>query len=102
MIRWKIANRWGWFLTAGTILTTLSLVPVVVEDRSVGWIEWFGALGGLSMILFRPTSSAGFIAAAAVGFFLNIFALAAIIELVLRGIRHMRRPSVGRSETPAA
>lgn len=24
MITWKTANRWGWFLTAGTLLTTLS------------------------------------------------------------------------------
>jgi len=94
MINWKIANRWGWFLAVGTILTALSLIPIVVENPALEWLEWFGAVAGFPMMIFRPTSSAGFIAVGVIGFFANTIVLAVIFSLALNGVRYFRRRQV--------
>src|SRR5712692_2925584 len=97
MITWKTANRWGWFLTVGTILTTLSLLPIFVEDPSFSWIGWFGSVAVLPMLLFHPTSDAGFIVAGIIGFLVNTFFVAAVIQLGLSGVRHLRRRRVAHT-----
>jgi hypothetical protein len=91
MITWKVVNRWGWVLTVSTVLTTLSLVPIFVERESLNWLEWFGTVGGLFILLFRPASSAGFMAAGALGLVVNMVILALVLELLLRGMSLMRK-----------
>jgi hypothetical protein len=101
MITWKTANRWGWFLTVGTILTTLSLVPIFVEDSSLSWLEWFGSGAVLPMLLFHQRSDAGLIAAGIIGFVVNTFFVAAVIQLGLSWVQYRRRRSVANTQPPA-
>ena len=94
---WRVASRWGWLLTVSTILTALSLVPIFMENDSLGWLGWFGAAGGLFMMLFPPGSSVGFMAAGAVGLVVNMVILAGGLELLLRGVSVVRRRWVAHS-----
>jgi hypothetical protein len=92
VITWKGLNRWGWILTVSTILTALSVVPIVTERNSLNWLEWFGTPAGLFMRLFQPTSDAGFLTLGAFGLAINILVLAVSLELVRLGIRLVRKP----------
>jgi hypothetical protein len=49
------------------------------------------------MLLFRPSSEAGLIAAGIIGFMVNTFFVAAMIQLGLSGVRHLRRRGVAHT-----
>lgn len=91
MIPWKGLNRWGWIFAVSTILSALSVVPILTESRSLNWLEWFGTPAGLFMGLFQPTSNAHFMTLGAFGLAINILVLAASLELIRRGIRLVQR-----------
>src|SRR5262249_49308935 len=91
MINGKALNRWGWLLTVSTILTALTIVPLLVESESLGWLEWLSAPGGLLVMFLKPESASDFMAAGAVALVVNMAALAAAFDLLLRGINFLKR-----------
>ena len=92
MIARKLLNHWGWLLTAGTLLTALSLVPDLAESPSLEWVGWLGTPGTLiTLVILRPTSPTGFIVAGVISFLTNMLFLAVVLEGLLRGIRWLKR-----------
>ena len=82
----------GWLLTAGTLLSAFSMLPIFVENSPLEWIGVLGAVGGLvSLLIIRFTSPSGFLVAGAIGFLANTFFLAFLVECILRGLGYLKR-----------
>jgi hypothetical protein len=91
-------SRVGWLLSAGTILTAVSMVPIFVEQPAFEWLGWFGVAGTLvAALVARLVSSSAFFVASVVGFFANIVFLAVLFGLVIHFFEQRKAHSVAQS-----
>jgi hypothetical protein len=96
------ASRWisrgGWLLTVSTILTAVSLVPILDEGPELKWLECFGIPGSLlATFLFRFVEPSAFIAVTVVGLFANTFFLAVLFGLVIFLFERRKMRSVAQA-----
>jgi hypothetical protein len=85
-------NRAGWCLTVATLLSALSIVPIIA-DRTPDWIGWFGAPGAVvSFLILHWIPSGSFLMPLFVGVVVNVLILGAgIFGVVLLVSRFRRR-----------
>ncbi len=94
-----IASRWisrsGWLLTAGTIVTTASIVPVFVERPAFEWLDWLGVVGTLvAALVVRLASPSAFVLATIVGFLANTVFFALLFGFTVHAFERRRGRSL--------
>jgi hypothetical protein len=93
MRRWL--SRAGWFLSAGTIVTTASLLPVLLEKPELDWLVWLGVVGNLfGSLLIRLGAPTTYLAAAIVAFFTNMFFVALLLGVIVHLVEKQKRRTV--------
>src|SRR5262245_60152638 len=81
-----IASRWigraGWLLTLGTIVTAVSILPILDERPAFDWLGWLGVPGTVAAALVvRLFSPDAFLVASVLGFFANTIFFAGVFGL---------------------
>ena len=96
MRRWL--NRAGWLLSAGTIVTALTLLPLILERPELDWLEWLGVVGNLvGFLLLRLASpSTPYLAAAVVSFFANMLFVALLLGVIVHLVEKQKKRTLAQ------
>jgi hypothetical protein len=90
-------GRAGWLLMFGTVLTTASLMPILLERPAVEWLGWLGVVGTLvAAFVVRLASESAFLAASVVGFFANVLFLAALCGLLVHLVDRRKKRQIAQ------